>query len=345
MEDKRKYIPNSFQTPNVYIDEYLHILSGNEYKVLSYMMRRIFGFHKNRDRISVSQISKGLVSSQTGEQLDYGTGLSKVTVISCLEKLQEYGLVIKVSENNKGNQGAAYELSIMPEEVHSKALEDHENKKNVQKDKMKEVRKHIKDDRDKGDEAVKPLDRGGKAVRPLAVKPLDTQSSSRNPVRNPDSATLGVLSRKELEKTKKPDLLDGMIHFAKSRDKLLDNLYDYPVHHQDIIKEFSRRWRIFPPPKGTTNYKKWCGDAKDVDIMLTNAELPIAAVFDEAYYVWKTPPAPWEKRENFEKFTVTDLGSTKNLLWVAISNLAAGNPARKVKIYTDAYGNPIEVEK
>lgn len=203
----------------------------------------------------------------------------------------------------------------------------------------------------------------GKASNPIEGKPqihsresLDslTESTAENTTKNKDNGVppreLNLLENKEavkpldrLSETKKPDFLDGMIQFAKSRDKLLENLYDYPVHHQDIIKEFSRRWRIFPPPKGTSNYKKWCGDAKDVDIMLTNAELPIAAVFDEAYYVWKTPPAPWEKRENFEKFTVTDLGSTKNLLWVAISNLAAGNPARKVKIYTDAYGNPIEV--
>ena len=47
-----RILPNSFQMPNYYCDELLHLLNGPEIKVLVYAARRIFGFQKTSDRIS-----------------------------------------------------------------------------------------------------------------------------------------------------------------------------------------------------------------------------------------------------------------------------------------------------
>ena len=67
------FIPNSFQTPNAYVDQFMHLLSGPEYKVLCYLVRRIFGFQKRQDRVSMRQITSG-IRNREGDFLDHGTG-------------------------------------------------------------------------------------------------------------------------------------------------------------------------------------------------------------------------------------------------------------------------------
>jgi predicted transcriptional regulator len=135
-----KFIPNSFQVPNVYIDEYLHMLSNSEIKVLLYAMRRIFGFQKRTDRISISQFCDG-VKNKDGDTLDHGTGLSPATVIKSLDKLIEYGLIIKVADNNGKNEGTLYQLSAMPDVDDETIKEEHQEKQQANKERMKKVRK------------------------------------------------------------------------------------------------------------------------------------------------------------------------------------------------------------
>lgn len=135
-----KFIPNSFQVPNVYIDEYLHMLSNSEIKVLLYAMRRIFGFQKRTDRISISQFCDG-VKNKDGDILDHGTGLSPATVIKSLDKLIEYGLIIKVADNNGKNEGTLYQLSAMPDVDDETIKEEHQEKQQANKERMKKVRK------------------------------------------------------------------------------------------------------------------------------------------------------------------------------------------------------------
>jgi predicted transcriptional regulator len=135
-----KFIPNSFQVPNIYIDEYLHMLSNSEIKVLLYAMRRIFGFQKRTDRISISQFCDG-VKNKDGDILDRGTGLSPATVIKSLDKLIEYGLIIKVADNNRRNEGTLYQLSTMPDVDDETIQEEYQEKQRADKERMKKVRK------------------------------------------------------------------------------------------------------------------------------------------------------------------------------------------------------------
>lgn len=88
-----KLIPNTFQNPNAYVDEYMAFLTPNEYKVLSYAIRRIIGFDKTEDRISIGQFSGGLVKKD-GTRLDWGTGLSEPAVRTAIEGLVRYGLMV-----------------------------------------------------------------------------------------------------------------------------------------------------------------------------------------------------------------------------------------------------------
>jgi hypothetical protein len=52
-----------------------------------YIARRILGFKKQRDAISISQMVHG-ITKRTGEVLDKGTGLSRASAISAAKSLE-----------------------------------------------------------------------------------------------------------------------------------------------------------------------------------------------------------------------------------------------------------------
>jgi hypothetical protein len=75
-------LPNYTQFPNVLLDHWLPILSPYEFCILSYMVRKIFGFHKRADKMSISQIAKG-------------TGQAVRGVINHIKSLIKHGLIIR----------------------------------------------------------------------------------------------------------------------------------------------------------------------------------------------------------------------------------------------------------
>ena len=54
------FIPNSFQIPNIIVDEYFSKLNGNSIKIYLFIVRKTKGWNKESDGISHSQISKML---------------------------------------------------------------------------------------------------------------------------------------------------------------------------------------------------------------------------------------------------------------------------------------------
>lgn len=117
-----EFIPNSFQTPNIYVDSYLHLLSGEEWKVLTYAIRRILGFNKRSDRISLSQFSEGIVNRQ-GVRLDYGCGLNVDTIRTITANLCEYGFLIRLQENDPHlNTGPEYGLQLDDTKINLSAI-------------------------------------------------------------------------------------------------------------------------------------------------------------------------------------------------------------------------------
>ena len=67
-------------------------MSESELHVLLYVVRRTFGFHKNADAISVSQLASGITNAD-GEQLDYGTDMSKSAIWRGTKGLIEKGIL------------------------------------------------------------------------------------------------------------------------------------------------------------------------------------------------------------------------------------------------------------
>jgi hypothetical protein len=110
--------PNTTPIPDQVFDELLPRLSGAELKVLLYICRRTFGFKKASDDISINQMLNGIVK-RDGTRIDYGTGLSKPSLIKALKDLQEKGILIAVrqSSEEKGNEPTNYRLRFVEAEV------------------------------------------------------------------------------------------------------------------------------------------------------------------------------------------------------------------------------------
>lgn len=84
-----KFVPNSFQVPNAFVDEVLDKISDAATKIYLLTARKTRGWQKEMDAISTSQF----------EQF---TGKSRPTVIRCIKELIAVGLLIECTENRHG---------------------------------------------------------------------------------------------------------------------------------------------------------------------------------------------------------------------------------------------------
>ena len=84
-----KFIANSFQVPNAFIDEMLCKISGNACKIYLLIVRKTRGWHKEADKISYSQIQKY-------------TGINhRATVSKAIDELLDIGLISVQKGNEK----------------------------------------------------------------------------------------------------------------------------------------------------------------------------------------------------------------------------------------------------
>lgn len=102
-----RLLPNTFQTFNSYVDDAMEMLTGEEYKCLSFATRHILGWQdKIDDRcgvISLTMFVKGF-KSRDGKVFG-GTGLTRPTVQKALDELSRLGFLMKVGKPTpKGQQ-------------------------------------------------------------------------------------------------------------------------------------------------------------------------------------------------------------------------------------------------
>src|SRR5579859_1926199 len=96
------YAPLYTQVPDELFDFWLPRLSESELKVLLYIIRRTFGFKKESDNISLSQMVEGIVT-RAGKRLDYGAGVSATAVKGAIK-----GLLAKDLIERQHNESAAH---------------------------------------------------------------------------------------------------------------------------------------------------------------------------------------------------------------------------------------------
>lgn len=87
-----KFIPNTTPVPNILMDEIWQYLKPAEKDVLLYLCRRTYGFHRDRERISITQFTDGKFS-RDGKRLDHGSATGRATTIAALKSLTELGLI------------------------------------------------------------------------------------------------------------------------------------------------------------------------------------------------------------------------------------------------------------
>ena len=99
-----KFIANSFQLPNAFVDEMLCKLSGNACKIYLLIVRKTRGWHKEADKISYSQIQKY-------------TGVNhRATVSKAIDELLGIGLI----SVQKGNEKSMSEYRLNDDFASSK---------------------------------------------------------------------------------------------------------------------------------------------------------------------------------------------------------------------------------
>ncbi len=110
----RELLPNSTQIPDVILDFWLSELSGAELKVVLYVARRTYGFGKESDNISLTQICSG-ITRRDGTMLDTGTGLSRSSVARAIKTLEAKQILLRqVNQSQTRNEyeESTYRLNL-----------------------------------------------------------------------------------------------------------------------------------------------------------------------------------------------------------------------------------------
>lgn len=97
-----KFIPNSFQIPNVIVDEYIDKLHANSFKLLIFIIRKTKGWQKEKDSISASQLAGVLGYKQNRHTYPY------------IKELEQFGLIKVYKSTGKINQYALGENFAKP---------------------------------------------------------------------------------------------------------------------------------------------------------------------------------------------------------------------------------------
>jgi hypothetical protein len=96
------------EVPNVLLDYIMPTLGLAERAVLLYLVRRLTGFHKESDAIALGQISHG-ITTRDGDELDWGTGISRSNVQSALATLVRRGYV---EEEERPGKPSRYRVHV-----------------------------------------------------------------------------------------------------------------------------------------------------------------------------------------------------------------------------------------
>lgn len=124
--------PNYTQVPDVVIDMLMADLSGAEFKALIYIIRRTFGFKKDSDYISLSQMVNG-IKTRDGKTIDSGTGLDKKSVVAALKVLEGIGVIKKIKRRSpeRGDETNYYTLNLNNLEEYPPVEKFHRGSRNI----------------------------------------------------------------------------------------------------------------------------------------------------------------------------------------------------------------------
>lgn len=107
--------PKYTQTPNEIFDKLFQpgLLTEAELRVLFYIVRRTFGWSKDSDAISLTQLTDGIVRHD-GVRLDWGAGVKRPAASRAVQGLERKGIIVveRVRTAEKGDQATIYRLRM-----------------------------------------------------------------------------------------------------------------------------------------------------------------------------------------------------------------------------------------
>jgi phage replication O-like protein O len=113
-------LPNYTQTPNDLFDEMLPDMGLSELKVVLVIIRKTKGWHKERDRISLSQLMKL-------------TGLSRQGVLDGILRAMQRGIV------GREASGRSYEYFLIVNTVDQLPSKDSQHSRHTKENNIKEI--------------------------------------------------------------------------------------------------------------------------------------------------------------------------------------------------------------
>lgn len=123
MTTKNGFIPNSFQTPNLFVDKVMPLLTAPEFVVLMFMARHILGWEDVQNRCT----HLSLTAIEKGHRGQSGCGLGRSAIQAALTRLEEFGLLHRKGQPSS-RKGQLWELTLDEEKVQWPALETRREK-------------------------------------------------------------------------------------------------------------------------------------------------------------------------------------------------------------------------
>lgn len=112
-DTQSKFIPNSFQMVNAYVDHAMQYLTGDEFKVLIFTVRHIMGW---QERIATRRAHISLSTYANGYAGMGGVGLSREKIVSALRELEAYKFLKRVkAKDGTYHKGTLWELCFNPD--------------------------------------------------------------------------------------------------------------------------------------------------------------------------------------------------------------------------------------
>lgn len=223
-----KFIPNTFQTPNVIVDEMMYMLTPSEFQVLLFAIRHIIGWQdsisERKSQISLSMFTDGFVT-RTGD-VYRGCGLQIGAVRKALRSLESFNIIVRCKDDNGNydydNNGQWYQLPF---------LLGHSIDENKLLQRYKETRQADYERTKQATEKLKMIDKN-----PLSYDDTPTLDDS-TPLSLDDSTPLSYDDTYETQ-GKSNENTNGAS--AKSNDDIHnDNQIDYDAIIKDLL---SNEW-------------------------------------------------------------------------------------------------------
>lgn len=148
-----KFIPNSFQIPNVIVDEYIDKLHANSFKLLIFIIRKTKGWQKEKDSISTTQLANALNVKTIRKVYPYIKELEQFGLIEVYKstgKINQYALgenfakpVTKKSSTQKGTSTLKVHTPVPEKYTSTSTLKVHSTKDTIKKTNIKTSNKRF----------------------------------------------------------------------------------------------------------------------------------------------------------------------------------------------------------